>query len=90
MQNDIERIFDMPPIPLSVKTLMPLSMVAVVAVGSFHLSASHSKIEFNETKIRQIETALGDFETKSRSNYVEIIQRLARIEEAIKKATKSP
>ena len=70
---------------LSANTLIPISLAAAVAAGSFYLAAANSKIESNEKMIVKNEIQMQSMKKESNSYYIDIIQRLSRIEEAIKK-----
>lgn len=69
---------------ITLETLIPISIVGFIAVGSFYLSASNAKILENASQILENKTSLKNLETETNKNYVEIIQRLSRIEEAVK------
>ena len=73
------------PNTISTKTLIPVSLAATIGLGSFYLSAGNSKIENNTTKINKNEVAIQSHVVETNKSYIEIIQRLTRIEEAVKK-----
>jgi hypothetical protein len=73
------------PNTISTKTLIPISIASAIGLGSFYLSAGNSKIETNTAKINKNEVAIQSHVVETNKSYIEIIQRLTRIEEAVKK-----
>lgn len=69
---------------ITTKTLVPISIAGAIGMGSFYFSASNSKIDTNFSKIQRNESIMMDHIKETNKNYIEIIQRLTRIEEAIK------
>lgn len=72
------------PQSITKETLVPISIVCAIGYGAFNLSEANSKIETNVIRIDKTETAIEDHEAKDSKEFIEIIQRLTRIEEAVK------
>ncbi len=70
---------------LTQKTLVPLSLAAMIGLGGFYLSDANSTVKVNSARIEKNERSIGSFSQETRKHYIEIIQRLSRIEEAIRK-----
>jgi hypothetical protein len=67
------------------KTLVPLSAVGFIAAAIFWLSDSKAKIISNEDKIESNKKMLYEMTQDASKRYIDLVQRLTRIEEAIKK-----
>jgi hypothetical protein len=73
------------PNTISTKTLIPVSLAFAIGLGSFYVSGYSSKIDTNSVKINKNEIAIESHVVETNKSYIEIIQRLTRIEEALKK-----
>lgn len=70
---------------ITTKTLIPISLAGAIGIGSFWLSNSNAQIEENSKKIESNVLDIRSVKDENNDHYIEIIQRLSRIEEAIKK-----
>ena len=75
------------PNSITEKTLIPLSIVGFISAGGFYLSAANAKINSNLDQIKKNEIGVRACTISTNKNYVEIIQRLVRIEEKLKSRT---
>jgi len=66
------------------ETVIPISLVCVLGYGVFYVSEANSKIENNLFRIQKNEARMEDHTIDANKNLLEIIQRLTRIEEAVK------
>ena len=70
---------------ISNKTLFPLSFVGMIIAGSFFVAQANSKVEVTEKRVEKLEATIESHISVNSKSYIEIIQRLTRIEEAVKK-----
>ena len=69
---------------LNKNTLVPISATTLIAVAMFYFSMAYSKVEYQEVAIKENKTALTEIKKNVNENLMEILQRLARIEESLK------